>query len=137
MTQLSPDLAERYRPPSRARRPVIVLLASVLAVVAAAWLAWVVVFHGRPEVTSQMVGYRVPGQHTAVATYTVVRRDSDVAASCLLRALADDHSVVGELTVPVTSGPASARLRSTVRTERRAGSVQLVGCTTADHPTPQ
>ena len=73
-----------------------------LAVAGLAWLVWVVLFHGRPQVTSQMVGFDVDGQHAAVARFTVVRRDADVTASCLLRASADDHSVVGELTVPVT-----------------------------------
>jgi hypothetical protein len=92
------------------------------------------IFHGRPEVTSQLVGYDVQGEHAATATYTVVRRDSGVRASCLLRALAEDHAVVGELTVPVTSGPTTVRMRSTVRTERRAGSVELVGCNTPDRP---
>jgi hypothetical protein len=74
----------------------------------------------------------VQGEHAVTATYTVVRRDTGVRATCLLQALAEDHSVVGELTVPVTSGPAERQLRSTVRTERRAGSVALVGCSTSD-----
>jgi hypothetical protein len=134
VTQLSPGLAERYGAPSRARRPLVVGLVAVLVVASAAWLAWVMVFHGRPEVTSQLVGYDVQGEHAATATYTVVRRDSGVRASCLLRALAEDHAVVGELTVPVTSGPTTVRMRSTVRTERRAGSVELVGCNTPDRP---
>ncbi len=110
---------------------------SVLAAAAAVWLAWVVLFHGRPEVTSQMVGYHVHGEHSVTASYTVVRRDAGVRASCLLRALAEDHSVVGERTVPVTSGPTAVQLRSSVRTERKAGSVQLVGCSTKDRPARQ
>ena len=134
MTQVSPQLAERYGAPSPARRSLVVAGVSVLAVAGAVWLVWVVVFHGRPDVTSQMVAYDVQGQHAATATFTVVRRDPAVQASCLLRALAQDHSVVGELTVPVTSGPTTARLTSTVRTERKAGSVELVGCRTPDHP---
>ncbi len=108
----------------------------MLLVAGGVWLAWVVAFHSRPEVTSQLVGYDVRGEHAATATWTVVRASSDVRASCLLQALADDHAVVGERTVAVTTGPASARLTTTVRTERRAGSVQLVGCTTPDRPAP-
>jgi hypothetical protein len=42
--------------------------------------------------------------------------------------VAADHAVVGELTVRVPPGSGTARLRATVRTERRATSVDLVGC---------
>jgi hypothetical protein len=127
----APDLAQRYGTPSRARRPLVVAGVVVVAAVALAWLAWVVLFHARPMVTSEMVGYDVAGQHAATARYTVVRRDAGVEASCLLRAFASDHSVVGELTVPVTGGRTVSTLSSTVRTERRATTVGLVGCTTA------
>jgi hypothetical protein len=137
VTQLSPHLAERYGAPARSRRPLLVAVVAVLAVAGLAWLTWVMVFHSRPEVTSQLVAYDVRGQHSATATWTVVRRNSDVRASCRLQALSDDHSVVGERTVAVDSGPARARITTTVRTERRAGSVQLVGCTTKDRPAPQ
>ena len=56
-----------------------------------------------------------------------------VAASCLLRASADDHSTVGRAD---RAGAARRRRRwsrcsSTVRTERRATTVDLVGCTSA------
>jgi hypothetical protein len=134
VTQLSPDLATRYGTPARTRRPLVVALAVVLLVVGVGWVGWVVLFHSRPEVTSQMVSYDIRGEHSAAATWTVVRRDADVRASCLLQALASDHSVVGQLTVPVTSGPTTAQLTSTLRTERRAGTVQLLGCSTPDRP---
>jgi len=137
VTQLSPHLAERYGAPSRSGRSLVVVVVALLALAGAAWMAWVVVFHSRPEVSSQLVAYDVQGQHAATATWTVVRSGPDVEASCLLRALSDDHSVVGERTVAVDSGPTRARITTTVRTERRAGSVQLVGCTTKDRPAPQ
>jgi hypothetical protein len=137
VTQLSPDLAERYGAPSRSRRPLLVAVAAVLAVAGGAWLVWVVAFHSRPEVSSQLVAYDVQGQHAATATWTVVRRSADVSATCRLLALSADHAVVGERTVVVASGPATARFTTTVRTERRAGSVQLVGCTTKDRPAPR
>jgi hypothetical protein len=128
------ELAERYGVPSRARRPLVVALVAVLAVAAGGWLLWVVLFHGRPQVTSQLVGYDVRNEHAATATFTVVRRDADVRASCLLRAVAADRAVVGELTVPVTSGPTTVRLTSTVRTEREATAVDLAGCSTPERP---
>jgi Domain of unknown function (DUF4307) len=131
------DLAERYGAPSRARRPLAVATAAVLALAAVAWLAWVMTSHARPEVTSQMVGFHVRDDHAVTATFTVVRRDTAVRASCVLRAVAADHAVVGELAVPVTSGPTTQRVHSTLRTERSATSVELVGCSTKDHPAPR
>jgi uncharacterized protein DUF4307 len=123
------DLAARYGTPSRARRPVVVGVVVLLAVAGLAWLFWVISFHGRPQVTSEMVGYQVDGQHAVKARFTVVRRDADVPASCLLRAYADDHSVVGEVTVPVTGAQTNRSVSASVRTERRATTVDLVGCT--------
>ena len=123
------DLAARYGTPSRARRPVVVGLVVLVAVSGLAWLFWVISFHGRPQVTSEMVGFEVEGQHVVQARFTVVRRDADVTASCLLRAYADDHSVVGEVTVPVTGLRTNRRVSASVRTERLATTVDLVGCT--------
>jgi len=137
MTTSAPDLAERYGAPSRARRPLVVAAVIVLVLAGLAWLVWAVLFHGRPQVTSQLVGFDVRGQHSAAATYNVSRRDRDVRASCLLRAFAADHAVVGELTVPVVSGPRDSRIESTVRTERRATSVDLVGCTAKGQSSPR
>ena len=129
MSVPAPELAERYGTPSRARRPLVVAGVVALAAVGLAWLLWVMLFHGRPLVTSEMVGFRAADQHAATARFTVVRRDADVRASCLLRAYADDHSVVGELSVPVASGAKTSTLSATVRTERKATTVDLVGCT--------
>jgi hypothetical protein len=108
------------------------VVATAVAVLAAAglgWVLWVTVLHSSPQVTSELVAYDVRGDHEAAATFTVVRRDAHVAASCRLRAVAADHSVVGELTVAVDSGPTTATVHSTVRTERRAAGVELLGCT--------
>ena len=123
------DLATRYGTPSRARRPVVVGLVVLVAVSGLAWLLWVISFHGRPQVTSEMVGFEVKGQHAVQARFTVVRRDADVTAACLLRAYADDHSVVGEVTVPVTGVRTNRDVSASVRTERLATTVDLVGCT--------
>ena len=131
------DLAERYGAPSRARRPVVVAVVAVLAVAALGWLAWVIVFHSRSQVTSEMVGFEVEGQHAAVARFSVARRDPDIQASCLLRAYADDHAVVGELTVPVGGPEPTRTLSASVRTERAATTVDLVGCTAPGERRPR
>ncbi len=131
MSAPAPDLAERYGAPSPSRRPVLVVVLAVVAMTGLTWVVWVWLFHSSPEVTSSLVGYDVRSEHTATATYTVARRDAEVSASCLLRAYAEDHTIVGELSVPVDSGPVTASMSSTLRTERRASSIELVGCTAA------
>jgi hypothetical protein len=124
------DLAERYGSPSTTSRKAVVAVVVVLAGVALSWLAWVMLSHGRPLVQSDLVGFERVDEHGVSATFTVVRRDEDVAASCLLRAVAADHAIVGELDVAVGPGGAATQtLERTVRTERAATSVDVVGCT--------
>ncbi|NUS50457.1 MAG: DUF4307 domain-containing protein [Nocardioidaceae bacterium] len=95
MTPPPSVLADRYGAPARSRRPLVVGLVVVLAVAGLAWLVWVIAFHGRPQVTSEMVGYDVQGEHAAAARFVVVRRSTDVSASGLLRASAADLAVFG------------------------------------------
>ena len=126
------DLASRYGSPNRTAR--FAMLSVVVVVVAAllAWLVWAMVVHSRPLVHSQAVGYQVVDDHAATARFTVVRREADVRASCLLRAYAADHAVVGEANVPGAAGePRRTTVDATVRTERRATSVELIGCVSA------
>ncbi len=136
MTVPAPDLAERYGSPSRTRRPLVIAGTVALALVGLAWLLWVLLFHGRPQVTSEMVGFDIDGQHAAVARFTVVRRDTTVPASCLLRAYAEDHTVVGERSLTPVYGEQQP-LSVDVRTERQATSVELVGCTAPGEPRPR
>jgi len=129
------DLAERYGSPSATRRTVVVAVVVVLAGAALAWLGWVILVQGRPLVQSDLVGFEPVDEHAVSATFTVVRRDEDVAASCLLRAVAADHAIVGELDVAVgPGGKATQTLQRTVRTERAATSVDVVGCTADGQP---
>lgn len=102
---------------------------AVVAAVALAWLAWAALSHADPEVTSEIVAWEVVDDHAATATFTVARRTPDVEATCLLRAQARDHSIVGELHVTVgPGGDQVQRLTETVRTERLATLVDIVGC---------
>jgi hypothetical protein len=129
VSRLTPDLTERYGAPSRASRLLIITATVAVAVLGLVWLVWVTVFHSTPMVSSKLVSFGVGAEHVATARFSVVRRNSDVHASCLLRAYADDHSIVGERSVPVTSGPTTRIVEAAVRTERRATAVEVVGCT--------
>ena len=130
------SLAERYGAPAPWRRRIVWVASAVLAVAFLAWLAWAAWARTDPEVESALVGYQVQGEHSATARVTIKLRDADVQAQCLLRAYATDHSVVGELSFTPTYGAAQP-VTETVRTERRATSVELIGCTAAGQPRPQ
>ena len=128
------DLADRYGAPAPWRR--VVLLGTCVVVVAAflGWLGWTAWAHSTPDVDSEIVGYHVVDEHTAEATVDVRLENPQVVATCTLRAYAEDHTVVGELSfTPESSG----RSDRTVRTERRATSVELLGCTTPGQGRPR
>lgn len=128
------DLAERYGVPNPSRRRWLVAGVTALAVVSLGWLAWAAIYQSTPQVRSAIVGFDVQGERQATATFEVRRSSSDVEASCLLRAISEDKSVVGQLTTPVTSGAETQRVTVTVRTERRATTVELMGCVAPGQP---
>ena len=124
------DLAARYGTRSEGRHRAIVALVVVVAAAGLAWLVWVMLVHGRPLAQSDINGFDTVDQHRTTATFTVVRRDADVVASCLLRAFASDHTIVGELDVTVGPGGDTRQvLERAIRTEREATSVEVMGCT--------
>ena len=140
----SPDhLAERYGTASRGRRYLVLGACAAVVVTFLGWLAWTTVVHATPDVGSQLVSFDVLDEHTVTAVVQVELsddlaeelRDGGSAASCTLRAFAEDHSTVGELRW--TPGPASGREELTIRTERRATSVEGVGCTAQGQPRPR
>jgi len=133
----TPDtLTERYGAPAPWRRRVIWATTAVVGVAFLVWLAWAAWAHTDPAARSNLVGFEIEGEHSVTAKVSVRLRDADVDARCLLRAYAADHAVVGELSFTPEYG-APQPLVETVRTERRASAVQLIGCTAAGQPRPQ
>lgn len=122
----SPDLADRYGAPAPWRRTAMRGLSVALAALFLGWLGWTMWDQSTPEAESSMVGYEVVDDHEVSAVVRVDLADEDVEATCLLRATADDHSVVGEHSF---TPPGSGRSEQVFRTERRATSVELIGCT--------
>ena len=125
-------LADRYGTPSPARRPLLLGLVGVLAVGFLVWVVWAAWFHSTPAVESELTGYRIVDANRAVANVVVSLADG-ADASCTLRAYSADHTTVGELAFE----PRPGRNEVTVRTERRATSVTLLGCTAAGQPRPR
>ena len=133
MRDVSTDaLADRYGTASPARRRTIIIASGVVGVVALVWLAW-----AAPDVQSSIRSFDVGDSHTVNAEVVVKPRSKDVEASCLLRAFAVDHSVVGELNFKVTGENTSTLRAVQLRTEREATSVELVGCTAAGQSRPR
>ena len=132
MTQ-STDLADRYGAPAPWRRLVLIAGSVVVAAAFLGWLGWTIWDQSTPQVRSDIVGYKIVDQHRATATVEVRLADDGVVASCTLRAFAEDHTVVGEKVFV----PADGQSELDVRTERRATSVELLGCTAPGQSRPR
>lgn len=127
-------LAERYG--SRARRPRALwlsLLGAVLAL-ALAGLAWATYVHANPKVASSMVGFTIVDEHRTTAEISILFSGvpAGQSASCTLRAVAADHTSVGDLnfTVAARENADGFTDEYEIRTEREATSVDLIGCVT-------
>ena len=129
---MTTDLEARYGTRPTWQRPVTLAVAGLLAVISLGWLGWTMWFHGNPDVTSDVIAFEVVDAGQTRATLQVSLAD-DVEATCRLRALAEDKSAVGELAFT----PRDGRNDVVIRTERRATSVEKLGCTTADQARPR
>ena len=129
-------LRERYGTPSPWRRRGLVAFVAVVVLGFGGWLVWTTWIHANPQVDSELLRFEVQGEHATQATVAVRVSDGvdPTTARCLLRAYAEDHTTVGEL--PFTPSDGSGRYTETLRTEREATSVELVGCTTPDQNNP-
>ena len=132
-----PDLADRYGAPSPSRRRLVVAGATLVVVAFLGWLLWATLFHASPSVSSELTGFDVVDDHTAVARVQVKLSDADdgaeMDASCRITAYAEDHTVVGDLAWVPQHGLQDVD----IRTERRATSLELVGCTAEGQPRPR
>lgn len=133
MSAADPLLDDRYgRSRSPGRRWALWGGVGLLAAVFVGWVVWAGWIHATPKVESELVGYDVVDVHTATARVEVARHTDD-PARCLVRATSVDHTPVGELSwVPV-----DGRNDVTIRTEREATSVELVGCTAPGQTRPR
>ena len=98
------SLTERYGSPSPVARRALVTVIVVVAAAFLGWLGWTALLHGDPDVTSELVSFTVDDEHQVTARVDVRLDDEDVVATCLLRAVAEDHTVVGELHFDVEPG---------------------------------
>ena len=130
-------MAGRYGDQTPRRRRAVILASGVVGVLALAWLAWAGWSQSTPDVESNLQSFEVVDSHSVEATVVVDIRSEDVTANCLLRAVGTDHSVVGERNFEVTGDSGASRHAVTLRTERKATSVELIGCTSPDQSRPR
>jgi Domain of unknown function (DUF4307) len=125
-------LDERYGTGPRARRRWGAVAAGLVAAGFLGWLAWATWAQATPQVQSDLSSFEVVDDH-AVDVRVSVSLDEGVEASCVVSALAADHSTVGQLTFAPTDGTQTVR----VRTERPATAVELIGCTAPGQSRPR
>ena len=77
-----------------------------------------------PEVTT----YRVVDDGTVTATFTVDRNHPNQAADCIVYALAGDGSEAARAEVYVPPSETTIQLSATLRTDKRATTVEFYGC---------
>ena len=130
-------VAGRYGGQSPRRRRTVIIVSGVVGILALAWLAWAGWAQSTPDVQSNLKSFDVVDRHSVEATVVVDVRSDDVTANCLVRAFGEDHTVVGELNFEVAGRSGASNHDVSVRTEREATSVELIGCTTADQSRPR
>jgi hypothetical protein len=128
-------LGDRYGAAAPWRRWSVIVASAVVGLAFLGWLGWTTWVHATPDVESKLVTFEVQDEHTVTTEVDVRLKDDHVRASCLVRAFAEDHTVVGELSF-VPEYDVAQPIELSVRTERRATSVELVGCTAPGEPRP-
>lgn len=131
------DLTDRYGGAGAGRRRAVVVISGLVGLVALSWLVWVAWSSSTPQAQSNLTAYAVVDGRTARATVVVTLAEPDVRASCLVRAVSVDTSPVGERSFTVTGVSKPSRFVVDIRTERRADTVRLIGCTTPDQSRPR
>ncbi len=133
---VSDALAGRYGTPPPWHRRVLVTSVAAVALALAGWLAWTIWEQARPVVSSGDLTYSVVDDNTTQTRFRVEMRGEPSSVTCTLKAYAVDHSLVGQLAFTPEPG-AGGVVEQQLNTERRATSVDLVGCTADDQPRPR
>jgi hypothetical protein len=126
-------VSERYGRPPAWRRPLVITGSVVLAVVFLTWLAWAAFVEATPTVASSLVRWDIVDAHTATAQVEVDLDAKTQDPVCTLQAFAVDHTIVGDK--QFTPVPGSNQV--SVKTDREATSLTLIGCTAKGQDQPR
>jgi hypothetical protein len=125
VSQQDPRIAQRYAAQPSAWHRLFLAVGLALLLLLAGWFVWAVWVHSTPKVTSNLATFEVVDEHTVTARLEVALSSGAENARCLLRAYAEDHTVVGDASFTPVDGTNEV----TIRTEREATSVEKIGCT--------
>jgi hypothetical protein len=90
---------------------------------------WAALGTGSSGLDADVTSYDVVSAHEVRVKVAVHSRDPGTDGTCLLRATAEDHTVVGELNLTADDLREASGTWIPMRTERRATTAALVRCT--------
>jgi len=125
---MSERLQERYGTGHPRRRIGIIVASTILGVTFISWLTWAAWFHSDPAIDAALTSYDVVNDHQVNVKIDARIRDADTEGTCLVRATAVDHSIVGELNLSAEELRSSEGKWIPIRTEREANTAELVRC---------
>lgn len=110
-----------------------IALATVVVTIGLVALGWITIFHSNPEIASEEIGHEVVDDHTATIEVRIEIDDDIEDPECALRAISHDKAVVGETTFSPDpdEGPV---YEVEIRTDRRATTVEWLGCKAPGQP---
>ncbi|MGY2873468.1 hypothetical protein ACVW00_000658 [Marmoricola sp. URHA0025 HA25] len=121
-------LAARYGADRPRRRWVALTLGGLLAAALLAWAVWAGSEQGRDPLEASVSSYRVVSTHEIQVKISAQFHDAGVDGSCLVRATAEDHTVVGELNLTGDQLREDSGRWVSIRTERRATTAIVESC---------
>jgi len=121
-------MRDRYGTDHPRRRIVIWVATTLLAIVFLIWVAWVAIFHSNPAIDSEVASFNVVSDHRIDVRLSTHLRNADVRGTCLVRATARDHTIVGELNLTAAQLRADEGTWIPIRTERRATTAEVIRC---------
>jgi len=123
------DLTQRYGAPSATRRRTLIVVSTVISALFLGWLTWVVIFHSSPDLQAELNSYDVVDSHVTRIKVDGEFSADDVEGSCLFRATAEDHTIVGEINLTVAQIRASQGQWIPLKTLNTATTVEKISCT--------
>jgi Domain of unknown function (DUF4307) len=123
------SLADRYGTGRRRGRRAGWVVGGLLCAALLAWAVWAGASQGREPLEVDVTSYQVVGIHEVRVKLAPHFREADTDGTCLVRATAEDHTVVGELNITADQLRAARGTWIPIRTERRATTATLVRCT--------
>ncbi|MCW2786503.1 MAG: hypothetical protein JWP74_3020 [Marmoricola sp.] len=111
----------------------IIVASTVLGVVFFGWVAWAAWFNSDTAYDAELESFDVVSTHEVRVKMDIKVSKDHIKGSCLLRATASDHTIVGETNLSVATIVKDQGRWIPIRTERRATTVEKISCTADKH----